>query len=147
MRFRFFVNPIWENLSLGELGSTTSCLETVLLSFLHTRVSGEEAGLLEKRTIGFVSEKKSAGYTVTDCTCLAGDTAAANVCNDVKLAGGFGYAEGLVDDELEGFKSEVIVDITTVDGDVAGAGVDTNASYRALSSAGTIEIRLCTSIQ
>ena len=143
---RHLNNPARENLSLGELGSTTSCLETVLLSFLHTRVSGEEASLLEKGTIGFVSEKESAGNAVADCACLTGDTAAANVCNDVELSGGVGYAEGLVDDELEGLKTEVIVDVTAVDGDLAGAGIETNAGNGALSSAGAIEIRLSTCI-
>ena len=141
-----FFDPVRDNLSLGELGSTTSCLETVLLSFLHSGVSGEETCLLEKGAVGIVSEKESAGYAVTDCACLAGDTAAVYVSNDVELANSVGNAEGLVDDELEGFEAEVIVYVAAVDGDVTGTGVDSYASYRALSSARTIEIRLSTCI-
>ena len=133
-------------LSLGELRSTTSGLETVLLSLLHTRVAGEQAGSLESSTILCVNIQESAGNTVTDCACLAGDTAAGNVCNDVKLAGSAGNAEGLVDDELQGLEAEVIIDGTAVDGDLAGAGVNTDTSDGLLSAAGAVEVGLCTGI-
>ena len=141
-----FFDPVWDNLSLGELGSTTSCFETVLLSFLHSGVSGEESCLLEKGAVGIVSEKECAGYTVADCACLTGDTAAVYVSNDVVLADSVCNAEGLVDDELEGFEAEVIVYVTAVDGDLAGTGINSYASDGALSSARTIEIRLSTCI-
>ena len=106
---------VW--LSLGELACATSCLETVFLSFLHTRVSREEACLLEEGTIGIVSEEERSGHAVTDSACLTGDTAAANVSYDIELAFCACYAEGLVDDELECFKSEVVFYVATVDCD------------------------------
>ena len=34
-------------LALGELRCTTSSLQTVLLTFLHTRIAGQEASLLQ----------------------------------------------------------------------------------------------------
>ena len=134
------------DLSLGELACATSCLETVFLSFLHTRVSREEAGLLEEGAVRIVGEKERTGYAVTDRACLTGDTAALYVGNDVILAYSVGNAERLVDNELEGFKAEIIVDVTTVDGDLAGTGIQTNAGDGALSSAGTVEIRLCAGV-
>jgi len=134
------------NLSLGELACATSCLETVLLSFLHSGVSCEEACLLEERTVCVVSKEKSSCNAVTDSTCLTGDTTTVNVCNDVVLAHCGCYAEGLVDDELECFKAEIIVDVTAVDCDLACTGIESYASNGALSSARTIEIRFSTCI-
>jgi len=133
-------------LSLGELACATSCLETVLLSFLHSGVSCEETCLLEERTVCVVSEEESSGNAVADCACLTGDTTTVNVSNDVKLTCCVCYAEGLVDDELECFKTEVIVNVTIVDCDLACTGIESNASYGALSSARTIEIRFSTCI-
>ena len=83
---------------------------------------------------------------MTDRACLTGDAAALYVGNDVVLAYGVGNAERLIDNELEGFKTEILVDVTTVDGDLAGTGIQTNAGDGALSSAGTVEIRLCAGI-
>ena len=139
----FFAN---KKLSLGELRSATSGLETVLLSLLHTRVAGQEAGGLQGGTVVRVSGQQSAGNTVTDCTCLAGDTATGNVGDDVKLAGSAGYAEGLVNDELQGLETEVLIDGTAVDGDLAGAGVNTDTSDGLLSAAGAVEVGLCTGV-
>ena len=134
------------DLSLGELGRATSGFETVLLSFLHTRVSREETGLLEKRAVGVVGEEKRTGNAVTDRAGLTGDAAAFDVGDDVIFANSVGNAERLVDNELEGFQAEIIVDVTAVDGDLAGTGIQTNAGDGALSSAGTVEIRLCAGV-
>ena len=37
--------------ALGELRCTTSSLQTVLLTFLHTRIAGQEASLLQDCTV------------------------------------------------------------------------------------------------
>ena len=116
-------------LSLGELACATSCLETVLLSFLHSGVSCEETCLLEERTVCGVSEEESSGNAVADCACLTGDTTTVNVSNDIELALCVCYAEGLVDDELECFKTEIIVYVSAVDGDNACTGIKTNSCY------------------
>ena len=73
-------------LTFGELRSTTSALESVLLSFLHTRVSGEESSCLKSRTIVLVSGYESTSYAVTDSTCLPGEATTVYVSNDVELA-------------------------------------------------------------
>ena len=51
---------------------------------------------------------------MTDSACLTGESSAANVSNDVKLAGSLGYTEGLVNDELESLKTKVVIDISSV---------------------------------
>ena len=138
--------PIRENSSLGELAGATGCLETVLLSFLHTRVSRKETGLLERSTECVVSKEECSGNAVTDCTGLTGDTAALYVCNDIKLTLCTCYTKGLVDDELECFKTEVIFYIASVDGDFTCTGIETNSCNRTLSSARTVKIRFSTCI-
>ena len=133
-------------LSLGELRSTTSALESVLLSFLHTRVSGEEACSLESGLVCFVSENESTGDTVSDSTCLSGETAALNGSDNVELACCACSAEGLGDDEVESVKTEVFFNGLAVNGDNTCAGKNANASNRLLSSACAVESGLCTCI-
>ena len=133
--------------ALGELRSATSTLQTVLLSLLHSGVTSEEACLLEKGLVSLISGKERTSYAVTDSTCLTGEAAAANVCNDIELAGGLGYAEGLVNDILKSFKTKIVVYVSAVDGNNAGTGIKTNSSYGLLSTACSVEIRLSTCIQ
>ena len=52
---------------------------------------------------------------------LTGDAAAGDGGDDVHLANHAGGDQGLADDELQGLQAEVVVDITAVDGDGAGA--------------------------
>ena len=144
LSFRGFF--LCDSLSLRELRCTTSALESVLLSLLHTRITSKEASLLEEGLVGLICGKECTSNTVTDCTCLAGEATAVYVNNYVELANSVGNAEGLVNDELHGLKTEVLVDAAAVDGDLAGAGVEANASDRLLSAAGAVEVGLCTSI-
>ena len=78
---------------------------------------------------------------MTDCACLTGEATAVNVSNDVELADSLGNAEGLIYDELEGLKAKVIFNVSAVDGDSTGTGVETYSCYRLLSSACAVEIR------
>ena len=57
--FRAFLALLSCRLSLAELRSATSGLEAVLLSFLHSRVTGEETGLLQRsaEVLGIVLEQ------------------------------------------------------------------------------------------
>jgi len=132
---------LYEKLSLGELGCATCGFETVLLAFLHSRVTGQVSCCLECCTVILIDNDECACDAVADCTCLAGYAAACDSGFDVDLAEGVGENQGLTDDELQGLKTEVIVDITTVDGDSTGAvGDEVNASDRLLSASGTVHI-------
>ena len=145
-KLSIFVFDQRSRLSLRELRSATSTLESVLLSLLHTRVTSKKAGLLKKGLIGLISGEESTSNTVADSACLAGDTAAANVCYDVKLTLGLGNAEGLVNDELESLKTEIVIYVSAVDGDVTGTGIEANSCNRLLSSACAVEIRFSTCV-
>ena len=114
-------------LSLRELACTTCGFETVLLSFLHSRVTGQKSRSFESRTVIFVRLKECTGESVTDSTRLTRNAAAFDGRNDIELTDGAGNIEGLIDDELESLKAEIIVYISVVDDDFAGAGVKTDS--------------------
>ena len=79
---------------------------------------------------------------MTDSAGLAGNAAAVNGCFDIDLADGAGGDQRLTDDELQGLKTEVIVDITAVYGDSAGAvGDEVDARDGLLSASGAVHIR------
>ena len=128
-------------LTFGELRCTTCFFETVFFTFFHSGVTGKETGFFENGSEFFVVLKKSTGKAVTDCACLAGYAAACNGANDVECADGFGEFHGLTNDEFKGIKAEIFVDVAAVDGDCASAvRINANTSYRAFSSAGTVEV-------
>ena len=126
------------SLSLGELRCATGTFETVFLSFLHSRVSGQEACLLESRTERLIVLEESSGKTVTDGTGLAGNATALDADDDVELLGEAEQLEGLTDDDLQGLKTEVIVDVSFVDGDLTGTRINANAGNGAFSAASAV---------
>ena len=58
---------------------------------------------------------------MTDSAGLAGNAAACDGDNNVNLAQQIGGDQGLTNDQLQGLQTEVIVDITAVDDNGAGA--------------------------
>ena len=133
-------------LALGELGSTTGGLQTVLLALLHARITSQETSLLQIAAQFGVGLAQGAGDTVTDSASLAGEATAVYVNNNVELANGIGNAEGLVNDELHGLKTEVLVDVSAVNGNNAATGIEANSSNGLLSSTGSVEIGFSTCI-
>ena len=81
---------------------------------------------------------------MADCSCLSGKTTTVYECDDVKLTSGLGYAEGLVNDELECLKTEILVNVLLVDGNSACAGNYANTGNALLSSTCTVEVGLKT---
>ena len=147
VKFPGLLNKLGIRLSLGELGGAAGGLETVLLALLHSGVAGKEAGGLESGTISLVDLEEGAGYAVTDGAGLAGDPAAGDGGVDIDLAAEAYGLEGLTDDELKGVESEIIVEITAVDGDLAGAGgEEVDSRDGRLSSSGAVHIGLLRSI-
>ena len=78
---------------------------------------------------------------MTDRARLTGHAAAADTADNVELLAGLGEDEGLTNDQLEGLKTEVIVDISVIDGDLTGTLIESDSCNRRLSSACTVEIR------
>ena len=130
-------------LSLAELGRAAGGFEAVLLTLLHTRIAGEEAGALEGGAVLLVHLEEGPGHAVADGAGLAGDAAAGDGGHDVHLAQVLGGDQGLADDELQGLQAEVVVDVTAVDADGAGAvGEEVDAGHGGLPAASTVVVRL-----
>ena len=127
--------------ALAELRCTTSSLQTVLLTFLHTRIAGQEASLLQSRTVLVALLQQGAAQAVADSASLTGNTAAGNADDDVILALQAQQDQRRTNDQLQGLQTEVVVDITIVDGDLTGAGVNANAGNGILTTTSALEIR------
>ncbi len=79
---------------------------------------------------------------MTDSSCLSGKSTAVYCCDDVKLSFGCSCSKGLIYDELECLKSEILVNALLIDGDYTCARYDAYACYGFLSSTCAVEIRL-----
>ena len=131
-----------KKLSLGELRRATGGLEAIFLTFLHSRVTGQQARFLQNGTevLGIVLQQR-ARNTVADGAGLAGDAAAAYTADNVELFVCAGELQRLTDDQLQCLQAEIIVDGTVVDGNLTASLVNPYAGDRAFSSAGAVEIR------
>lgn len=116
-------------LTLAELRSAASGLETVLLPLLGAGIPGEHASYLEGGAI-FASLQKSAGDAKADSLGLASEATTLGVHFDVIFAINAQDGQGLLEVHDEGGIGEVVIDIASIDGDLALAGEDVNAGDR-----------------
>ena len=78
---------------------------------------------------------------MADRAGLASDAAAGNGRFNIDLAEGSGGDQRLADDQLQGVETEVLLNVTTVDRDGAGAvGIQVHARDGGLSAAGAVHI-------
>src|SRR5699024_2973800 len=139
--FRAFWKTFWEKSALGELRSATGSLEAVLLALLHARIAGQVAGLLQDGAVLLVLLQHGAADAVADGAGLAGNAAAGHADHHVELILDAQQDQRSADDQLQGLQAEVVVQITVVDGDLAGAGVHANAGNGILTTTSAVEIR------
>ena len=136
------------NSALGELRCATGGLQTVLLTLLHTRIAGQEAGLLQDGAVLGVHQQQGAADAVTQGAGLAGNAAAFHGSNNVHLAQGIGGGQRLTDDHLQGLQTEVLVDVAAIDGDIAGTVLkQMHAGNGGLAAANTILVGILGLIQ
>ena len=118
-------------LTLAELGSLTSFLESVLLSLLHSGVAGQEPGGLQSGTIVLVLDgAESAADAMSQSAGLSGITAASDGGDDVVLAFTSGDLKGALDLSLDDLQSHVVIQGLLVDGDVALSGNESYSGHR-----------------
>ena len=130
-------------LSLGELGSAACGFEAVLLSLLHSGVAGQEPGGLQIGAVLGVHLQQGAADAVAQGAGLAGNAAAGNGGHDVNLVHGGGGHQRLTGDKLQGLQAEILVDVTAVDGDSAGAaGEQMNPGHGGLPATSAVMIGL-----
>ena len=97
-------------------------LQTVLLTFFHSRVTSQEASLLQNRTKLRAEFQQCTGNTVTDCASLTGNAAAGYGADNVQLVGVFRQSQRLTNDQLQGLQTKVFVDASAIDGDSSVPG-------------------------
>lgn len=129
-------------LSLGELRRAAGGLEAVLFTLLHSRVAGEKASPFKDGAHLVRGEQQRARKAVADGAGLAGYAAACDGADDIVFAERLGQGHRLADNQLEGVKAEIIVDVSAIDGDAAAAGINSDAGNGTLSAACAVEIRL-----
>ena len=78
---------------------------------------------------------------MTDSACLTGYAAARNGCFDIVFACKSRGFEGLTDNELKSFETEIVVNISAVDSYFAGTLINANAGNGMFLSACSVEIR------
>src|SRR5690348_1022888 len=106
-------------LALGELEARASALLSVLLALLHARIAREETGLLEALAQLEVVDLQRARDAVADRAGLAARAAAVHRDDDVELVDRLRQRQRLLDDHLEHFVAEVVIERPAVDRDRA----------------------------
>ena len=80
---------------------------------------------------------------MADSASLAGNTATSDGNNDVDLANQIGSNQRLINDQLQGVQTEIVVDLAAVDDDGAGAVlINANTGDGGLPTAGAVVILL-----
>jgi len=126
-------------LALGELEPLARSLATVLLALFHARIASQEALGTQHRAILRGSFGKSSGNTVSDGTNLPVNATATNCGDDVEATNGVGSDKG--SDDLIGepvATTDIIFEVTAVDGHLAGARKQAHACCRILPAAGPV---------
>jgi hypothetical protein len=122
--------------TLGVLRSLTGLLQTVLLGLLLAVVTGQEACLLQRRTLLGVKLGEGSGNAQTERTGLARNAAAVHGDVDVELISGFEGSEWLGGLHTEQFGWEVVGDVTAIDRYLAAAVAQANTGYGPLTTTG-----------
>jgi len=130
-------------LALGELERTTCLALTEFLTLDNAAVAGEEAVLLQNAAQLRLVMCQSLGQAVADSASLTGETTAGDRCNNIILAVAIGQHDRLTQDHLQNRASEILGEVLAVNGDLAGARFDPDASNRILTFAGCVGAALC----
>lgn len=115
-------------LSLGELEAFSGFLAAVLLTLFYSGISGQKTVDSKKRSVLRSSFRQGAGDTVPDSTHLTDDAAAIDDDMHVESSQRFGSVERLHDHFVETEPAAAIIfNGTTVDGDIAGTGDESDS--------------------
>ena len=132
------------SLDEGAIGSLDDSIADYLTDWAGTPEAAVTLrDLLEMRS-GLSTAGESTIYWSGDALTsalfgLTGDAAAAEVCFDVVAAEALGLLEGTADQDLERFTGEVLVHGLAVDGDLAGAELETDSGDGALALTGGLD--------
>src|SRR5919107_3372537 len=123
--------------ALAVLRRLAGLLQPGLLALDDAGVTGEQAGLLQRRPVGVdVDRVQRAGDPEAQRTGLAGDPAAVDPGDDVEAAHEVGGHERLVDDLLVQLVGEVRLQRAAVDRPLPGARDEPDPRHGLLAAAG-----------
>ena len=120
-------------LTLGELEAGACAAETVLFALFLASIAGQETCGLENGAEFRVDLAEGAGDAVAQGFGLTGHAAAGAASLDVVLVDHLDQLERLLHDHLQGLAREVILEGTTVNGNLPGTGVEAGTGDGVLS--------------
>ncbi len=124
-------------LTLGELCTTASTAEAVLLAFLHTGIAGKESIVAERLEIFFCEADESAGESHADRASLAHRATAGDASDYIDFVRMADVVESLRDEASFAVASEILFEGSIVDGNFSGSWANANASDAGLSATGS----------
>src|SRR3954452_1837202 len=127
--------PRRDDLALGVLGRLARLLQAVLLALLDPRVAGQEAGLLQRRTVVGLDLLQRTGDAEAQRAGLPGDAAAVQAGDHVVRAGLLERDERLVDGLLVHLVREVLLEGAAVQLVLPRAGHEADADDGLLAAA------------
>ena len=122
------------NSALAELRSFPGSLQAVLLAFLHTRVTGQESGFLQRGSQIRIRFAQSAADSVANSAGLTGQASTVHIDHHIKT-GSAGQNQGLPNGHLQSLKSEILINITFIDHYFSVTGNKTDAGNGLLAAA------------
>ena len=124
--------------ALNELEATSSFLSTVLLSFLDAGIPGKEAMTAKFLSQRFVVLKEGSGDTESNGTSLTGHASTLTGGFDVKSSVHLKSNEWALYEDFKNWSAQILLEVATVDADVAFALSDPDSCNRALASARSV---------
>lgn len=121
-------------------------MQSDLFAFDLARVTGDEAGLAQGFSQGLIVGYQCPGDPMTDGAGLAGNASALDGDIDIELIGHVDGLQRLPDNHSAGLPSEVLIQGTVVDGDIAGALFKVDPGGGTFAASGAV-IGLCCHIQ
>src|SRR3954471_7106929 len=127
--------PTLRRSALGVLGGLAGLLQAVLLALGDARVTSQEAGLLQRRTVVRLDLDEGAGDREAQRAGLTADAATVQDADDVVLLALLQDHERLTDELLVHLVGEVLLDGAAVEPELAGAGEETHPDDGLLAAA------------
>src|SRR4051794_6303493 len=125
-------------LSFRELEALTRTLLTVLLAFLAASIAGEESLSLQSFAQFNVELEQRAGNAHLHCVGLPIDAAAGDARDHIEGAGGLGGLQRTTCRAALCLGDEVFVELAAIDGEIALAGTQENASHARFATSGAV---------
>lgn len=122
-------------LALRELEPLACTRLAGLFTFLHARVTREQALFLQRRSCACIDLKQSPGNAQTHSSRLTSHPAANRLYFNVEAIRCFGYFKRLQHGQLQGRRREIFLECTAVDRDFPGTPLQANLGYSGFTTA------------